>query len=72
MDAVVVDIGDDADDVAPWAPGAFADSLANRSSRLVPQLARQVLGDDGDGTAIVEVVPREVAAGDEAGADGGK
>src|SRR5262249_57290798 len=70
MPTVVVDIGDDPDDLAPRAVGAFANSLAHRGWRLAPQLARQVLGDDSDRTAMVEVVPREVTARDETGADG--
>src|SRR5262245_55230534 len=62
MHAIVVHIADHAHDLTPGASVAFADSLAERTSRLVPQLAGQVLGNHGDGLALLEIGPGKISA----------
>src|SRR5262245_38031126 len=69
MHAIVVHVRDHGDDLTPRTSGAFANPRADCSARLVPQLAREVLGYDDDRPVIFEVEPREIAAGDEARAD---
>ena len=65
INAVVVRIGNDSDDFAPVVVVADANSLSQRVARVMPILARKIFGDDRDRNSLVDIVPGEIAAGDE-------
>ena len=67
IDAVVVDVAGHADHFPPRRVRhvVLAKPPPQRRRRRSPQLAGQVLRDDGDLAPVVEIGPGEVAAGDE-------
>ena len=65
MDAIVAHVAEDADHFAPQPFRVRADPFADRRRRRTPQLARHVLGHDGDGAAVVLIFPGEIPARDE-------
>src|SRR5688572_12309773 len=74
-DAVLVHVLHDADNFAPDARRigcGFANPLADGRGGIAPQLTRETLGNDSDLAAVVDVGPRQIAARDEARANGRK
>src|SRR6202040_1517643 len=65
VNAHVVRVADDADDFPPVVIVADANSLAQRVAGIMPVLTRKIFGDDRNGNSLVDVVPGEIAAGDE-------
>ena len=68
--ALVVQVAHHSYDFTPGASVALTNPLAERGPGLAPQLARQVLGDDGHWSALLEIDPREVTPCHQSRADG--
>src|SRR5262249_32648845 len=68
--AIVVNIADHADDLAPVILHAFADALAGRGAGISPHFARQVFRYDDVFSLFVNVGPAVIAPGDQRCSDG--
>ncbi len=69
-DAVVVNVGGDADDFAPVVGGGDANAFADGVGGRIPIFASEIFRNDGDGKRFVDVRPREIAPGNQGSAFG--
>src|SRR5262249_59374518 len=74
VNAILADILNDADNLLPRRDPnracTLTDSLPQRGRRRAPKLASQILRNDHDRAAALQVGPGEIAAGNQSRADG--
>ncbi len=71
VERVVLDVLHDTDDLAPCvAVDGCSNALPERGGGLEPELASEILGDQSDAAARVDVGPRQVASRDDPRAHG--
>src|SRR5580698_9154276 len=68
--AIIVHVFHHADDLAPVVRAGHSDPLAQRTVRVVPILASEILRDNGDGSFLVGICPREISPGQHPRAQG--
>src|SRR5262249_10903223 len=68
LDAIIVHVLDDADDLAPLDLVAhLLNPFANCGRGSAPEFLREVFGNQDNRTAVVDIGPSEVASSDQAG-----
>ena len=65
VDAIVMHVPGDANNLAPIVGGAHADLLAEGGGRICHKLSGEILRDDRDGPLLVSFRPGQVAAGNQ-------